>query len=186
MKKTKGPKSHHYVPKMLLKRFANESGTLFYFDKSEPEKGIRERSPKNLFEETHLYSLISEDGSKDPRIEMDFGKKIEDPANHVLDRMLASVVLGKVPNLSEQDREIWDQFFYLQWKRTPEHLSKTVSHQWPQAILNGFLNEYEAMGLPLTNEDRIKFQNQTHRNRIINNAKIEAVAKKGEMVTNVL
>lgn len=95
-----------------------------------------------MFAETHLYSLTSEDGTKDARIESELSK-IEDQAARILKRILTSVNAGVLPNLSEKDKAVWNEFFYLQWKRTPEHLHKTLPDNYTEAMLDELLNEFE-------------------------------------------
>jgi hypothetical protein len=65
----KPPKRHHFVPQMLLNRFADGEGRIAFFDKSRPENGVQITTPKNLLVRQHLYSKINRDGSRDGTLE---------------------------------------------------------------------------------------------------------------------
>ena len=66
------PKDHHYIPRMLLKRFTDKEGNLYAYDKRHADKGVRKKGPKNLFFKRHLYTQVAGDGTRDVSVETEF------------------------------------------------------------------------------------------------------------------
>ena len=50
------PKRRHYVPKMLLKRFVDDQGSLWVHRKKSPDQTVFPAKPDNVFLETDLYT----------------------------------------------------------------------------------------------------------------------------------
>ena len=113
------PKRHHYVPCMLSKRFANQSGKLFFFDKVRADRGVQVTTPKNLLVESHLYTTVDSSGNKNVEVERRLAE-IEDQVNKVVDKIVNAARQKKTPNLTHAEKESWCQYFYLQWRRVPE------------------------------------------------------------------
>jgi hypothetical protein len=106
------PKSHHFISQMLLRRFANEDGKLFFFSKQFPEKGVLTSAPKNLFNEQHLYTFRDIGGKPDIRLEH-FYARLESLAEPIVEKIVAAARNGVVPRLTSGEREIWDLFVLL-------------------------------------------------------------------------
>jgi len=62
------PTRHHIVPKCYLKSFTNTSGTLYVFPKAK-EKKAYEAVPNNVAVRRHYYSIETESGELDPKVE---------------------------------------------------------------------------------------------------------------------
>ena len=118
------PKDQHYIPRMLLKRFTDKEGNLYFYDKRHPDKGVRKRAPKNLFYERHLYTQVEEDGTQDASVETEFLAVLESEANPVFERIVSAARRGDTPNLSPDEKNIWVEFTYIQFKRVPERREK--------------------------------------------------------------
>ena len=85
------PKRQHYIPKMLLKHFADDKGQLSSFANDAPEKGVdTERNPKSLSYEKHLYTRTKLDGSKDYSTEKSLSE-IESKADPIVCKMVAQI-----------------------------------------------------------------------------------------------
>ena len=65
----RNPKRHHFNPEMLQRRFTDQEGRLYFYDKRFPEKGIQRSIPKNLFVEQHLHTQFLDSGEKDVSVE---------------------------------------------------------------------------------------------------------------------
>ena len=59
------PKRQHYVPQMLLRRFTDEDGFLYWCNGSK----IQKSRPKQVFFENHLYTKYNDDGEVDVSVE---------------------------------------------------------------------------------------------------------------------
>ena len=71
----KPPRRQHFVPEMLSKRFTDDDGKLYVFDKNEARKGIGDRTPKGVFWKPHFYTSKTYDGKKDTTLEDNYKKK---------------------------------------------------------------------------------------------------------------
>ncbi len=124
------PKRHHFVPEMILKRFTNSRGKLFYFDKRIPSGGVSEASTRELFFKKHLYSEFRPDGSKDASLEIELSK-LETRAGEVVEKIVTSAKIGRAPLLTTTEKRTWDTFLGIQLKRLPDIYEK---HMTPEAF----------------------------------------------------
>lgn len=118
------PKRHHYIPRMLLNRFADSRGIFHVYDKRIPEKGIQTRTSESLFVERHLYTQVNADGAKDVSVETDFLSALEGKANPVIEKIISAAKRGHPINLTPEEKNIWISFFYCQYARVPETTRK--------------------------------------------------------------
>ena len=116
------PKNHHYIPQMLSKRFANQEGKLFVYDKHHPDKGIQKKDPKKTFVRRHFYSQEEEDGTRDVSVETHYLAPLESDASPVIEKIVNAARRGQTPNLSSSEKEIWLRFYYSLFARVPERL----------------------------------------------------------------
>lgn len=114
------PKRHHYVPQMLLNNFTDQQDWLHWCFMSGNDRNPKRGRPKEVFAEGHLYSTLSVDGAKNPRIEKEFLSELENEATPVVKKIVAHARSGNVPPLSITEREIWSVFFLTQFRRTPD------------------------------------------------------------------
>ena len=113
------PKRHHFVPEMILHRFTDEDGKLHLFNRKAATKGVISVTPKNAFSETHLYSEILDDGSRNPDLEERLAV-LEGAAARVVEKIVVSARAGEPPQLTDEEHNIWTDFFILQWSRAPD------------------------------------------------------------------
>jgi hypothetical protein len=104
---------------MLSKRFVDDDGRFFFFDKVRPHLGVRRTTPKQLFVESHLYSEVSQDGQKDVSVEL-WLSGVEARAESIIEKVLGSVRRGSHPKLTLEEKADWDFFFFMQWRRVPD------------------------------------------------------------------
>jgi hypothetical protein len=114
-----GPKRHHFVPRMLQKRFVDEDGYLYAHNRERPTFNIYRARPENLFVQSHLYSEIEVDGKRQPRTERRISN-LENAADRIIEYIINSIHSGKLPTLSDKHLDIWYHFFVLQWRRVPD------------------------------------------------------------------
>ena len=110
------PSRQHFVPAMLLRRFADEQGMLHCFDKRQDK--IYKASPENAFVVRDLYTLTKPTG-KDYSVETGLSQ-LEAATSRVLDRISDAARSGMLPALSDIQRDTVDRFVAVQWRRTPE------------------------------------------------------------------
>jgi len=110
---------HHFVPKLILKRFKSDSGELFYFDLKKPHRPIISRNPDSIFYERSLNTLSDRSESR----EQQFAEKIDTPFDALLSRIEARSGAGRRLDLSSDDRTLLACFLYYQLKRRPSIVS---------------------------------------------------------------
>ena len=123
------PKRHHYIPKMLLKHFADERGYLYSFDKESRDKSVKRRNPKTLFTERHLYSFHNSDGEKDYSTEREYLQQLEGKASPIVDKIVCTARQDELPNLTPNESDVWVEFLFTQWKRLPDLRDRSAFDQ---------------------------------------------------------
>lgn len=179
------PKRHHYVPQMLLRRFCDVNGNLYFFDKRICEKGVLKSTPPNLFYQKHLYSLVDENGSKDASLEREMSV-LEGRADRVIEKIITAARSWTKPHLSNDEKNIWDKFLYLQWKRVPDSHRKYESLINFEESLRAAAAEFERAVRPLTDDERMKISDPEVQARIKQNARVKATASAGDDVVETL
>ena len=150
------PKRQHYIPKMLLKRFADDNGLLCVCRRDEEKLEFRTVSPKNAFVVRHLYTNRDGFGNPDTSVEADLGD-IESAASPVIDRIVNCSLDGNCPRLSADEREKLVRFIIHQHRRIPENLPLVKeSLNIPMTeIPDAFA---KAAGRPATKEERAQIE----------------------------
>lgn len=111
------PHRHHYVPRMVQRNFANESGGLFFWRRGMPIGQVRVSKPSNLFVEDHLYTLIDKNGGRDHSIEYWFGR-LESLVAPFIQEFLSIVRDGMTPIMNRTHLDLWHTYVYHAQKRT--------------------------------------------------------------------
>lgn len=115
------PKRHHFIPRVLLRNFADPQQRL-WFNRPEFAPGeTRLTHLDNLFVEGQLNTIVELDGSVNKSAEAQFGH-IETTAGEFLPAVISAVREGAQPVLSNQAWDFWHHFFSAQWRRTPPYL----------------------------------------------------------------
>ena len=118
---------NHFVPKMLLKKFTDEDGRLYFFDRRFEEKRILKTTPDAICWKRDLYVVRDEGGNRDDSAEDKFAE-LERKAARVLDKIITAVRDGKAPALNSSEKEILDRYVYFQWARVPDTADPIVDH----------------------------------------------------------
>jgi hypothetical protein len=179
------PKRNHFVPEMVSRRFADDSGRLFFFNKQFPEKGVLATTPKNLFVVGHLYTQLESDGTKDVSVERTLAA-LESVADQIIKKIVTAARAGQEPNLTTDEKEIWDQFFFNQWKRVPDSHERSFTYSEFEEFVRTSLEKFETLVRPLTAEEREKMNDPKELARIRQNARARMVAKPGGETVKML
>lgn len=178
------PKKHHFVPQMLLRRFCDDSGKLWHYNKKAPHIGITSSTPKKLFYEKHLYTL-NEDGIRDTSLESYFSK-IEGQTNTIIEKICAAARAKSLPDLTVQEKKVWDLSLYFQWKRTPDFISSRTSCADFEESLAEAVAEFEQHIRPLTNKERERTLSEVGKERLRKNVHVKVIGDPGAEVQTVL
>ncbi|MCP3061072.1 DUF4238 domain-containing protein [Myxococcus sp. K38C18041901] len=176
------PKRHHFVAQMHADRFTDGKGKLWAFNK---QRGVLFHAPpKAVFVETHLYTIEASDGVKDTSLESDFSK-LESGANSIIEELVAGARSGHEPQLTAQQRTIWDAYFYLQWKRVPDVHAKLGSLTQADALLDEIFAQIRARRPDATAEID-KLNTPEGRKRLIQGGKVQAIRRTPGDVLGIL
>jgi hypothetical protein len=167
------PKRQHYIPQMLLRRFTDSDGRLHFFDKRIREKGVLQSSPKDIFVQKHIYSSIAKDGTKDTTLEK-YYSFMEGRADRLIEKIIVAARAEKLPNLSEKEKEEWDNFVYQQWSRVPDMHVRSLNDF--DDTFESSIREFEQTFRPLTDQEKASLQEPETRARILQNARVTALS----------
>ena len=167
------PKSHHFVPQMHARRFTDASGRFWLHNKKAGKS--YSSSPKQAFCETHLYTKEDAAGAKDTSLETWFSG-LEGNANTLIEKIVAAIRAGETPSISDQERETWDRYFYMLWKRTPDALAKVPTLQQADAHLTKLFADFAALGPELAAEVA-KLDTPEQRSRLVQGSKVGAIER---------
>lgn len=177
------PKRHHYIPRMLLKRFSSEHGNFFVYDKRHPDKGVHMRKLENLFVERHLYTQIDASGAKDVSVETDFLAPLESEASRLFYKLVFSARRGDLPSLTPAEKHICIEFFYCQHMRVPERGGRSMEEAYERAKSRiEFMSQFRS---PFGGGLSIAFEDGTFR-RMWKNARSEILRIENPVVYEVL
>jgi hypothetical protein len=180
------PKSHHFVPQLLLRQFTDNEGRLHCYDQKRPQRGIFSDDPDNVFFEGHLHSRKNEDGTHDPSLETNFFCAIESAAAPVITDIISAARSGRKNSFSPQEMEAWNTFYYHQWVRVPDTFRNTLTDEAMEQLVQEFIEEYKTIYGPLTQTDLDKFNDPKWRERLKHNAKVDALAIPGGKTQSIL
>jgi len=178
------PKRHHFVPQMLLRRFCDEDEKLWYYNKKSPHIGVAVSGTHRIFYENHFYTL-EEKGIKDTSLETYFSQ-LEGAANEVIEKICITSRAGRKPNLTADEKKIFDLFFYFQWKRTPDAINSTMSYADFERTLAKSVATFEQRFRQLTDEERERIFSEAGKKRLRNHARVKAIGDPGAIVQTVL
>jgi hypothetical protein len=113
------PKRHHFVPKVLIKRFTDSDGWLHGFNKRDVSPVVRKSRLDNVFVQGHYYSEVNADGSRDAETEL-WLAQLEDKIDQIFQKIIIAVERNQLPQLSCMEKQTWVKFFITQWRRVPD------------------------------------------------------------------
>ena len=158
------PKKQHYVPRMLLKNFVDESnGMLYFYSKKNPAGGVQQASPEKLFRQQHLYTRRGEKGSKDFSVENGLAD-LETISTPVINRIM-QLTRGCKPSAGIAHRVLWNEvtcddrlvlcsFIASQQTRVPDFQDSVVGDTEFERIAHRTMEDLRAKGHVLTPSER--------------------------------
>ena len=162
----------HFIPRMLLERFTNKNGKLYCSRKDSPGK-IFELAPKDLFLENQLYTQLDALGKKDDSVETKLSE-LEGKASPIIEKIIQAAQNGKTPNLTSNEKELWDNFLGRQWVRTPKNRDEMQNPAFVTDALTHFENDE---GRSLSDDMYERFHNPKEQPRIMKNIWTENVVR---------
>jgi len=127
-KPRKPPRNHHYIPQLLLRRFAAPDGTLWVYDLERSE--IYPGQSKSAAFVRDLYSRMGPDGNPDhAHIENLLAERVDKPGNAAIRRLLAKEDLFSMG-------PPWNDFLIFvatQLQRTPAFFDRLSQLMQPTA-----------------------------------------------------
>lgn len=178
------PKRHHFVPEMLIRNFAADNGLVAYFDKTKPKLGVVLRNPRKILFEHHLYTRTV-NGQRDVAQEEAYGT-LENEAKPILTAIIDAARTEQTPNLTPEQRQIWDIFLYEQMRRVPDFHRTLFSETYFDEVLEESLTEFEAKFRPPTAAENLRLADPLVRQEIMKNALVDTLARPSSMVLEAL
>ena len=127
-------------------------------------------TPKNLFVESHLYTTVDSSGNKNVEVEESLAI-LDGQASKLIAKIVNAARELKTPNLTQDDKTAWWEYFYIQWCRVPDVGEQIASEVVYEELVNQHLRE-------LVGKKEL--------NRITNNAWVESKLNPGNDVHPIL
>ena len=123
------PISQHYIPKMLLKHFCDDSGYLWVGDRQSGK--VWKKKPKDVFKIRDLYTNFSVDSETDDSSHKSYEYenalgKIETETAPILKDIIEQVRRKKIYQLSSNENIVFKRFMFSIVRRTPESQRRLV------------------------------------------------------------
>ena len=171
------PKRHHYVPQMLLRRFTDENGRLFVFDKRNSARIVLRSTLRRAFFENDLYTRYRNGENKDRSVELALAA-IEGQANGLIEKIVSAARAGQRPNLTTEEKSRWDWFFCCQWRRVPDVMRASGVSGLSEAEKRDFLSrtiiKSQPDGYEFTSDDHEFLDDPLVLSRILQSAKAQS------------
>ncbi len=115
-------KKHHYIPRMLLKNFKDDSGLLQVFDRTTGKF----RKNSDLFKVNHLNTQYGDGGRRDNWEAEERLSRIESDAEPAILKIIKAVKMNRFPKLSPEHRAACKRFFIHMVLRNPKHAQQIL------------------------------------------------------------
>ena len=162
------PAKQHYIPKFLLKQFADESGRLWVHDKdrrrtypTSPGNAFVQRDlyttfrfghiPKNTHPESFLQSMAKDYSYETER----FANDLEGNVAPIVSRIIQNARSGQFPRLTEQQAACWKRFMLAMARRTPESQRRATSISGDDAFYEAVKARAEADNHELPDQESL-------------------------------
>ena len=148
------PQRQHYVPIMLLKQFTDEEGWLHVFGRRFTTNKVLRMKPKQAFVVKNLHTIYDMEGRKDYSNERILSR-IEGAADPVVKKMISAVRELERPQLTHEEKEIWNRFFTCQWFRSPDAYPPPdiEDEMFEESLRDYFKDNSEAIESVLSSDD---------------------------------
>ena len=176
------PKRHHHVPQLLLREFTNNDNKLHFciLGSSEGavikprERVVKSATPKDLFLQNELYTQHGDHEEKDVSVEYSL-RELETKAAPVIKKIIDSARADRLPELTPDEKNIWDEFFLIQSFRIPDVLDSIVN-KYPDWIPE-LIDEHEKEYGPPTEEEIKKANDPKEIDRMKHNLRATVVTR---------
>ncbi|WP_272873181.1 DUF4238 domain-containing protein [Sphingomonas arenae] len=177
-------KRHHFVPQMILNGFTDQEGWLHWCRPADRPIVVRPSRPLELFYQKHLYSTVSEQGIKDPAVELELSR-FETDAARVVHKIVQAAMREEIPRLSKDDEQVWHAFLHLQWRRTPEAQMAACSDTELLQMLEETCDEMRQL-LPGRAAEVEALSSPEAKARMVRNVRVEALRRVSGAVAGIL
>jgi hypothetical protein len=179
------PKRHHFIPQMLLRRFTDVAGHLYFANRRNPKAGVGFAKPENLLLEKHLYSTIQKDGKRDASLEQRYSK-LEGAVSPLIDQITRCILNDTIPELNGSAKETWDKFLYEQWRRVPDMHNQVMPQASAKEAVREALDAFESEYRTLAPDERARSLTPHAVAEFRQNAKVGALSRSSGEVMKAL
>jgi hypothetical protein len=120
-----GTKKQHFVPKLLLRQFADAEERLFAYDMADDRSFPT--TVDDAGHQNHFLTITELDGADGPGAHFEsFFQQYEDPAKAAIRDIESAISSGVLAAISPSQREVLARFIALQYLRTPETRERAI------------------------------------------------------------
>jgi hypothetical protein len=176
-------KRHHYVPLFIIRCFADSAGKVFVADRGKPE--VRFAKVEDVLVENHLYSTKKGGRADDRSLEADLGQ-LEGLAAPIVQKLVEQARSGVAPHLTPSEREMWDLFFSIQWRRVPELHRQHLTDAAFAASIDEIAEQFERDFRPMTAGELAFVEGAKRDPEFRHNVVVKSLRNQHGMVVNAL
>lgn len=178
-----GPKRHHYVPRMMQKRFVNEKGRLHCIRRERLDKPF-EVGPNQLFVETNSFSMIDKHNSKDLALEK-YYSELENDLDPIFQQMCDAAQPANQLSFESGVKEAIAEFVYNQLRRSPDYHRRIASDLVVQGALHETVTKLVA-DFPAKAAEIERILDEKHLPMLIHNVRVGSLRLRPGKVLSVL
>lgn len=179
------PRRHHVYPQLLQRNWMGEDGRVFIFDKRRPERGVLRLAPKDALVEKDLNTVVRTDGSKDVGLE-EWYSKLEGDVAPIVEKIVTEACCGRAVALTDDERNTWDNFVYIQQKRAPDVFTRLGVEADMPGQISEHMAWYEANVRSLTEAERAQLSSPEGFKRMLQMARVTARGYGGDEIVPIM
>lgn len=165
------PKKHHYVPRCLLKRFADREGFTYHGFRVDGRTKVIRQKAENVFYEKHLYSEVTPEGIKRADLEKHYAA-LESDVSPILDALVDNAMASSLADLTAGQHQTIREFIYHQWRRVPEFYHHIWAFDDERQKRQHLLNLLHARGVEVPHDEILDKLPKSDLDRYYNNGRI--------------
>ncbi len=183
--KPNDPKAHHFVPRALLRPFADGEERLWHYNKRRAGERVSRQHINSVFFRNHLYATQNGDGTRNVGLERAYAN-LEGRIAPLFARITDCVLQERLPLLTEAERTGLRFFIHQQWRRVPELFDRILPDAQARVELSEALDSFEKKHRPLTDEERQRFQSAAVVKRMWQDARVKSLASSSAKIDAIL
>lgn len=179
-------KNHHYIPKAILRRFCLSGNSILIASSKDGQFCVEKKNLDRAFQRFHLNSTQDSLGKRDDKLEKFFAHELDNYIPEWLKVFEAARTSGTIRFPTNKSRYRFIQFFYNHMRRSPEFIDPIVQQVSAEVLHENLAEEFERNVRSITPQARTLLRDESWRNRVIANSRVESVSQQTASILDTL